>query len=155
MDSFIKVVEQKKEPIVTTIHTKQIELIRRYIREGKNVFICGGSGVGKSYVLKAVLGSLNHVELQAEHLKSKSPFLQFIRPSTKHVFIEDYDPVFKPIIERVSDGDRLSRGSLLVTTKNMCMYPNFETVFIPKHKPEVLMTLVEERGADVYAAAVR
>lgn len=155
MDSFIKVVEQKKEPVVTTIHTKQIELIRRYIREGRNVFICGGSGVGKSYVLKAVLEGLNHVELQSDHLKSKSPFLQFIRPSTKHVFIEDYDPMFKPIIERVSDGDRLSRGSLLVTTKNMCMYPNFETVFIPKHKPEVLMTLVEDGGNDVHTAALR
>ena len=155
MDSFIKVVEQKKEPVVTTIHTKQIELIRRYIRERKNVFICGGSGVGKTYVLQAALEGLNHVELQVEHLRSKSPFLPFIKPSTKHVFIEDYDPVFKPIIERVSDGDRLSRGVLLVTTTNMCMYPNFETVFIPRHKPEVLMSLTERVGTDVHDAAVR
>jgi hypothetical protein len=35
------------------------------------------------------------------------------------------------------------------------MFPNFETVFIPKHKPEVLMTLVEKDGNDVYDAAVR
>ena len=155
MDSFIKVVEQKKDPVVTTIHTKQIELIRRYIREGKNVFICGATGVGKSYVLQAALHGLNHVELQSEHLKSKSLFLPFIRPSTKHVFIEDYDPIFKPIIERVSDGDRVSRGSLLVTTTNMCMYPKFETVFISKHKPDVLMTLTDERGPRVESAAVR
>ncbi|MAT63612.1 MAG: hypothetical protein CL881_07410 [Dehalococcoidia bacterium] len=155
MDSFIKIVEQKKDPVVTTIHTKQIDLIRRYIRERKNVFICGPPGVGKSYILKAVLQGLNHVELQTEHLKSKSPFLQFIRPSTKHVFIEDYDPVFKPIIEKISDGDRISRGCLLVTTTNMCMYPNFETVFVPKHKPEVLMKLTDERGSKVEHAAVR
>jgi AAA+ ATPase superfamily predicted ATPase len=155
MDSFIKVVEQKKDPVLTTIHTKQIELVRKYIREGKNVFICGATGVGKTYVLRAVLEGLNHVELEAEHLRSKSLFLPFIKPSTKHVFIEDYDPVFKPIIECVSDGDRLSRGVLLVTTTNMCMYPNFETVFIPRHKPEVLMTLVEERGFRVQDAAVR
>ena len=155
MDSFIKIVEQKKDPVVTTIHTKQIDLIRMYIRERKNVFICGPPGVGKSYILKAVLQGLNHVELQTEHLKSKSPFLQFIRPSTKHVFIEDYDPVFKPIIDRVSDGDRVSRGSLLVTTTNMCMYPNFETVFVPKHKPEVLMSLTEETGPKVQDAAIR
>ena len=52
MDSFIKIVEQKKEVenSVETIHTKQIDLIRRYIRERKNVFICGASGVGKSYI---------------------------------------------------------------------------------------------------------
>tara|TARA_R100000908_G_scaffold65011_1_gene51210 strand:+ start:3883 stop:4968 length:1086 start_codon:yes stop_codon:yes gene_type:complete len=155
MDSFIKIVEQKKDLTVTTIHTKQIELIRRYIRERKNVFICGALGVGKTYILKAALEGLNHVELQAEHLKSKSPFLPFIRPSTKHVYIEDYDPVFKPIIEKVADGDRLSRGSLLVTTTSMCMYPNFETVFIPKHKPEVLKTLTDNVGPEVESAAIR
>ena len=155
MDSFITVTRQKKEPVLTTIHTKQIDLIRRYIREGKNVFICGGTGVGKSYILQRVLEGLNHVELEADHLRSKSLFLPFIRPSTKHVFIEDYDPIFKPIIERVSDGDRLSRGSLLVTTTNMCMYPNFETVIIPKHTPEVLLKLTEDRGSHIENAAVR
>ena len=155
MDSFIKIVEQKKDPIVTTIHTKQIELIRRYIRERKNVFICGALGVGKTYILKTVLEGLNHVELLPEHLKSKSLFLPFIKPSTKHVYIEDYDPVFKPIIESVADGDRLSRGSLLVTTTSMCMYPNFETVFIPKHKPEVLKTLTDKVGPEVESAAIR
>jgi energy-coupling factor transporter ATP-binding protein EcfA2 len=155
MDSFIKIVDQKKDPIVTTIHTKHIDLIRKYIHEGKNVFICGSSGVGKSYILKAVLHGLNHVELQPEHLKSKSLFLPFIRPSTKHVFIEDYDPIFKPIVEKVADGDRISRGCLLVTTTSMCMYPNFETVFIPKHKPEVLKTLTDKVGIDVDNAAIR
>lgn len=155
MDSFIKVIEQKKDPIVTTIHTKQIDLIRRYIREGKNVFICGGLGVGKTYILDAVLRNLNHVELLPEHMKSKSLFLPFIKPSTKHVFIENYDPVFKPIIEKVADGDRISRGSLLVTTTSMCMYPNFETIFIPKHKPEVLKTLTDKVGPEVDNAAIR
>ena len=119
MDSFIKVVEQKKERVVYTIHTKRIELIRRYIREGKNVFICGPPGVGKTYILKAVLEGYSHVELQSEHLKSKSLFLPFIKPSCKHVFIEDYDPVFKPIIERVSDGNRLTRGSFDVTCEEV------------------------------------
>jgi hypothetical protein len=88
-------------------------------------------------------------------MKSKSLFLPFIKPSTKHVFIEDYDPIFKPIIEQVSDGNKISRGSLLVTTINMCMYPNFETVFIPKHKPEVIMTLTDKNGPSVYEAAVK
>lgn len=155
MDSFIKVIEQKKDPAVTTIHTKQIDIIRKHIERGKNVFICGAPGVGKTYVLNAVLRGLSHVELLPEHLKSKCLFLPFIKPSCKHVFIEDYDPVFKPIIEQVSDGNRLSRGSLLVTTKTMCMYPNFETVFIPKHKPEVIMTLTDDRGANVESAAHR
>lgn len=155
MDSFIKIVTQKKQDeITTTIHAKQIELIRRFIREGKNVFICGSAGVGKTYVLETVLRDVNHVELLSDHLKSKSLFLPFIESSTKHVFIEDYEPVFKPIIEQVSDGNKISRGSLLVTTTNMCMYPNFETVFIQKHKPEVIMTLTDKSGQSVYDAAV-
>ena len=64
MDSFIKIVEQKKRPTVATIHTKQINLIRDYIQKRKNVFICGAPGVGKSYILKAVLEDTSHVELQ-------------------------------------------------------------------------------------------
>jgi hypothetical protein len=145
MDSFIKIIPQKNDPKISTIHTKQIDLISNYIRQGKNVFICGASGVGKSYVLNEVLKNTLHVELQTEHMKSKSYFLSFIKSSTKHVFIEDYDSIFKPIIEQVSDGIPITKGSLLVTTTNMCMYPNFETVFIPKHKPETLLRLVDEK----------
>jgi hypothetical protein len=154
MDSFIKVVPQKKLEKVHTIHSKKIELIRKYIEEGKNVFICGGIGVGKSFILKEALDGLNSVELLPEHMKAKCPFLPFIRPSTKHVYIDDYDPIFKPIIEKVSDGERISRGSLVITTTNMCMYPNFETVFISKHKPELLLTLVDKVTPQIEAAAV-
>jgi chromosomal replication initiation ATPase DnaA len=63
MDSFIKIVEQKKEPPVDTIHTKQIDLLKKYIRERKNVFVCGSSGVGKSYILQAVFNESNSVEI--------------------------------------------------------------------------------------------
>ena len=155
MDSFIKVIPQKKAEKVYTIHTKKIELIRKLIREGKNVFICGALGVGKSFILREVLEGFNSVELLSEHMKTKSLFLPFIRPSTKHVYIDDYDSTFKPIVEKVSDGDRISRGSLLITTTNMCMYPNFETVFIPKHKPEVLLTLVDEITPLIEASAAK
>ena len=155
MDSFIKIVEQKKSPVVATIHTKQIDLIRRYIREGKNVFICGPLGVGKTFILEKVLEGTNHIELLPHHLKRDSHFLPFIKPSTKHVFIDNYDSTFKSVIEQVSDGNNLTRGSLLVTTTTMCMYPNFETVMIPRHKPDVLLTLTENQGREAYEAAVR
>ena len=157
MDSFIKVIPQKKEceKTVTTIHTKQIDAVKRCIRENKNVFICGPIGTGKSYVLNEALKGVNCVELQSEHLKSKSLFLPFIKPSTKHVYIDDYDPIFKPIVEKVSDGDRLTRGCLVVTSTSMCMFPNFETVFIPRHKPEVLLSLTDKRGPEAMNAAMR
>src|SRR6056300_455451 len=107
MDSFIKIVEQKKEPPVDTIHTKQIDLLKKYIRERKNVFVCGSSGVGKSYILQAVFDESNSVEIQQEHLKSKSPFLAFIKGAAKHAFIEDYVPEFKSPVVCVSDTYRL------------------------------------------------
>jgi hypothetical protein len=155
MDSFIKIVEQKKEEPVTTIHAHQIELLKKYLRERKNVFICGASGVGKTYVLESVLNESNSIEIQKEHTKSKSPFLTFIKGAAKHTFIEDYDSDFKSLVERVSDGERLTRGSLIVTSINMCMFPNFETIFVPKHKPENLLKLVEDRSSKVENAAIK
>ena len=156
MDSFITVVkDEKKHEKVHTIHGNKIALIQGYLNKGKNVFICGSTGVGKSFVLREALRGLKCVELLSEHLKSKSLFLPFIKPSAQHVYIEDYDTIFKQIVESVSDGDRLSRGSLIITTTNMCMYPNFETVFIPKHKPDTLLQLVDKVTPDVESAARR
>ncbi len=154
MDSFITVVPQNKSP-VATLHEKQIKRIQGYLAERKNVFICGPCGVGKTYILKKVLEGMNHVELLGEHLRSQCLFLPFIKPSNKHVFIDEYEPLFKPIIEQVSDGNPISRGSLIVATANMAVYRNFETVFIPKHTPETLMTLVPNGTPNVYDAAVR
>jgi len=37
----------------------------------------------------------------------------------------------------------------------MCMYPNFETIFIPKHKPETLLRLTDSSDTKAYNAAVR
>ena len=155
MDSFIKIIEQKKEEPVATLHTKQIDLLKKYIKEKKNVFICGSSGVGKTYVLKSVLNEWNSVEIEKDHLKSKSHFLTFIKTAPKHTYIEDYDSEYKGLVEKVSDGERVSRGSLVVTSTNMCMFPNFETIFIPKHKPDKLLTLTDDRSSVAENAALR
>src|SRR6056300_560228 len=103
MDSFIKIVEQKNKTDELVIHTERIELIRRYMREGKNIFICGALGTGKTFILEKVLEGTNHVELLPEHMKSKSPFLSLVESTPKHIFIDGYDPVFKPVVDRVSD----------------------------------------------------
>ena len=155
MDSFIKIVEQKKEEPVATLHTKQIDLLNKYISQRKNVFICGSSGVGKTFVLKSVLNERNSVEIEKDHLKSKSHFLTFIKTAPKHAYIEDYDSDYTSLVEKVSDGDRASRGSLVVTSTNMCMFPNFETIFIARHKPEKLLTLTSDRSPLVENAAFR
>ena len=72
MDSFITVVkDEKKHEKVHTIHGNKIALIQGYLNKGKNVFICGSTGVGKSFVLREALRGLKCVELLGEHLKSK------------------------------------------------------------------------------------
>ena len=155
MDSFIKIIEQKKEEPVATLHTKQIELLKKYVQERKNVFICGASGVGKTYVLKSVLNDYNSVEVEKDHLKTKSPFLTFIKTSSKHTYIDDYDSDFKSLIEKVSDGDRISRGAFVVISNNMCMFPNFETIIIPKYKPDKLLLLIDDRSTLAENAAIK
>jgi hypothetical protein len=155
MDSFIKIIEQKKEEPVTTLHKKQIEKLNKFVQDRKNVFICGASGVGKTYVLESVLNRNNSLEILKEHTKSKSNVLEFIKDVPKHVFIEDYDSDFKSLIEKVSDGDRLTRGSLVVTSTNMCMFPNFETIFIPKHKPQEILKLTDDRSIKAENAAIK
>lgn len=155
MDSFIKIVEQKKEEPVATLHTKEIDLLKKYISQRKNVFICGSSGCGKTFVLKSVLNDGNSVEIEKDHLKTKSPFLAFIKTAPKHAYIEDYDSEYRSLVENVSDGDRVSRGSLVVTSTNMCMFPNFETIFIPRHNPEKLLTLTDDRSSLAESAAFR
>jgi hypothetical protein len=154
MDSFIKIIEQKKEESVDTIHAQQIETLKKYIRQGKNVFICGSIGVGKTYVLNSVLNDSNSVEIQKEHLSNKSHFLTFIKNAPRHAFIEDYDNDFKGLVERVSDGEKLTRGGLVITSVNMCMYPNFEIIFIPKHKPEKLLLLTDDNSEKAKHAAI-
>ena len=87
MESFITVKDEKKHEKVHTIHGNKIALIQGYLNKGKNVFICGSTGVGKSFVLREALRGLKCVELLGEHLKSKSLFLPFIKPSAQHVYI--------------------------------------------------------------------
>lgn len=153
MDAFIKIIEQKKVEIDDTLHKKEIELLKKYIHENKNVFLCGSSGTGKSYILKAALPQ-RAVEIEKEHLKSSSQFLSLIQNTNKIMYIDEYDSDFKKIIESVSDGTTLTNGSLIVVSRSMCMFPNFETIFVPKRSPEEIMKLAPPTVV-AQAAAVR
>ena len=90
----------------------------------------------------------NSIELNVDLLRSKSIFSELIKNSDKHLYIEDYEPdslVLKSAIERVSDGERLTCGSLVVVSTHMCMYPNFEFISVPRHEPEQLRALDPEK----------
>lgn len=155
MDSFIKIREQKKIEPKYTLHGKQINLLKKYISESKNVFICGAVGSGKSFILNNVLNDFNSIEIQKEHMSKSSPFLSFIKTSRKHLYIEDLTNEFKPLINRVSDGDNLSKGSLVVTSSKFCMYPNFETIIIPRYKPDDILRLCDDQSIEAVNASIR
>jgi hypothetical protein len=155
MDSFIKIIEHKKFEPKYTLHTKQIDLLKKYVSESKNVFLCGAVGSGKTFILNSVLNEINSIELQKEHMSNSSPFLCFIKTSRKHLYIEDMNNELKPLINKVSDGEYLSKGSLVVTSTKMCMYTNFETIIIPKYKPSEILSLVDKPSVESENASIR
>jgi hypothetical protein len=143
MDKFIKITLQKKKPPpdATNIHGERIEYIRQCLEANTNVFIYGACGSGKTYIREHVLDETNSVELTPDLLRAKSLFSKLIEGSTKHLFIEDYEPdnlSFKGVVEKVSDGHRLTNGSLVVLSTHLCLYPGFTLVEIPRHGPEEL-----------------
>jgi hypothetical protein len=157
MDKFIKITAQKKKPPdATNIHGERIEKLRECLAENKNVFIYGACGTGKTYIRTCVLDESNGIELTTDLLRAKSLFSSLIQGSTKHLFIEDYEPdnlILKATVERVSEGDRLTDGSLVVLSTHYCLYTGFTMIEIPRHDPETLRRVCLDKYDQ--AAAVR
>ena len=157
MDSFITIISQKNNANKSTIHTRQLKELERYLAAGKNVFVCGASGVGKSHLVQMLLDESNSIEFTHELASTKSAFLGRVKDSTKHILIEDYDSSYYPyktVIEDACEKRNPSRGSLIVTTTGMCLgYPNFEVIFLPAPKYEQLIEI--RNGPDSADAARR
>ena len=151
MDRYIKITPQKKKPpddAATNLHIERIARLRRCLDENKNVFIYGACGTGKTFIREWCMDEGNSVELGVDLLRSKSVFSELIKNSDKHLYIEDYEPdslILKGTIERVSDGQRLTNGSLVVVSTHMCMYPNFVLISVPSHAPETMAQLDPKR----------
>jgi hypothetical protein len=157
MDKFIKITPQKKKPPDNTnIQRERIETLQRCLAENKNVFIYGACGTGKTYIREYCMDESNSVEVDTDLMRAKSLFSELIKGAKKHVFIEDYEPdnlILKATIEKVSEGERLTDGSLVVVSTHFCLYPGFEIISVPRHTPEVLRLLCPEKYDE--GAAVR
>ena len=70
MDSFVIIKPQKKSQKIS-LHDNETNLLKKYINEGKNVFLCGSSGFGKTFILKQVLDESNSIEIWDEPLRKK------------------------------------------------------------------------------------
>jgi len=149
MDKFIKITRQKKKPPDdTNIHIARIEKFKQCLAENKNVFIYGACGTGKTFVREYALDESNSIELSTDLLRAKSLFSELISGSDKHLYIEDYEPdnlILKSVIERTSEGTKLSNGSMVVLSTHFCLYPNFEMIEIPRHDPDTLRVVSPKR----------
>jgi energy-coupling factor transporter ATP-binding protein EcfA2 len=159
MDFFIKITNQKKIDQKTTIHTKQLKALETCLRDGTNVFVCGPTGVGKTHLVSMLVNEQNSIELALEDVSSKSVFLDVIRGTSKHILIENYESSqygFKSLIDRVSDGKDVTKGSLVVVTNDVCLgYPNFETIILPPPTIDQLVSIKSTPGAEAAANASR
>ena len=144
MDSFIKIIPQKKiRP--QTLHTPEITLLEKYISEGHNVFICGPIGCGKSFIVDYVLDHSNTIELQSELFQKKSNFMHLVGNTTSHIFIDGYDASVhghKQVIDRISDNkEKLTKGSVVVTSTSIHLLPNFKLIIVPRKTPDAIFSL--------------
>ena len=114
MESFISFVDEKKldtktKEVGRTLHDDTLERLREHVRKGTNVFVCGASGVGKTFMVQRALCDREWIELSPEHCRSKSNFLFFVKNTTKILLIDEFDSdaTFKALIDRVSSGEPL------------------------------------------------
>ena len=143
MDSFVIIKPQKKSQKIS-LHDNEINLLKKYINEGKNVFLCGSSGFGKTFILKQVLDELNSIEIWDEPLRKKDIFMSTIKKANMHAYIEDYESdihAYKCIVEQVSEGIKITNKQLIVTSKSVYFMDNFVTIIIQKRQPSDIIKL--------------
>ena len=138
MDAFVTVTLQKKERL-PTLHEKEIEKLRQFVEQGKNVFVCGATGTGKTFVVDSVLNVSNCLEIQPDNVPKK------LGGNTRtYTLIDGYDSSVKHLV------DERSRR-LVVTATEVHLLPNFELIVMPRRPPDVIATL----APDSLRAAVR
>jgi shikimate kinase len=147
MDSFIKIIPQKKSR-PQTLHQNEISLLEKYIEEGHNVFLCGQIGCGKTFIAETVLNPCNTIELHSELFQKRSSFMDLIGNTSANIFIDGYDASIhghKQVVDRVSENkNRVTNGSVVVTSTSIHMVPNFKLILVPRRTPDAICSLACE-----------
>ncbi len=141
MDAFVKINTQKKIK-KNTIHANEISLLQTYLDSGENVFICGMSGIGKTFILEHVVDESESIyvntNMKFNDLKS------YFKNSSQHLIIDGYknDMInLKQVIDYVSDGNKITKKSLIVCSSQIHIIDNFKTIIVSKKIPEIIMLL--------------
>ena len=139
MDAFVTFGPQKKDP-GPTLHDEEIERLRRYVAEGRSVFVCGPTGSGKTFVVERVLDPSNSVELTVD--KKATDF----EGTRAHVFIDGYDtsvPQHRHLVDR--------GRAIVATSKDVHLLPHTKLIVMPRRSPEQIARLAP-LGTDPAAA---
>lgn len=143
MDAFVTITPQKKER-GPTLHGMEIEKLKRYVSEGKNVFVCGATGYGKTFVVDSVLDASNSVELYSDRIfKNKS--------THTYTVIDGYDSSHFAFNQYIQDNPH----KLVVTSTDVHIIPGFELIVMPRREPEHMAAVLAPDNPDALQAAVR
>ena len=116
MNAFVTIHKQKKVSCIS-LHDREVKEITSLLENGKNVFLCGAAGVGKTFVINRILDETNSIEIYDEVLRKKDIFLSTIKHSDMYVYIDDYesDTAYKSIVETVCEGGKIAKKPLLLS----------------------------------------
>ena len=145
MDCFIKITNEKKVENRNTIHINELKTLKEYVTNNENIFICGAAGTGKTHLLNVLCADINYIHIESFDIKNG--ILDFVQNTKKHIIIEDYtndNSVLKKFIESVSDGYKPTEGSVIITTDQHSIYPNFKNVYMEPKSPEILLSIVDQ-----------
>jgi len=155
MDAFVKILPQKKDP-TPTLHTKELQRLEECVKKGLNVFLCGSSGVGKTFILEKVLNNSNSIEIHSELFQRKSTFLDLIGETSFHIFIDGYDVnVYghRQLMERItSKREPLTTGSVVFVSNSVHIIPGFELIIVPKRTADEIASLEPDNPRARFAA---
>lgn len=138
MDAFVTCIAQKKV-MPHTLHEEEIRKLSNFVSEGRNVFVCGGTGTGKTFVVESVLDSSNCIEIQPDNIPRN-----LYTNSKTYTLIDGYDSSTKHLVDEKAN-------RLVVTSNEVHIIPNFELIVMPRRSPELIATL----APDSYQAAIR
>jgi hypothetical protein len=155
MDAFVKILPQKKER-PQTLHQKEIDTLERCIKDGENVFVCGSSGSGKTFIVNQVLDKTNSLELHSDFFQKKHSYIDFLGDTSISIVIDGYDQNtygHKHLIDKIStENFRITKGSVVVISNSIHIIPNFKLLIVPRRSADEISSL-ESNNERAYVAA--
>ena len=147
MERFIKIHAEKKST-ESHLHPRARERLAEYISQGKNVFLSGPPGCGKTTLVNNVIQDTKCLELDIHTIK----YYTLFNDGYSHIFIDDFEDenVFRKIVDEVSEGHKKTSGSFIVACSKFYIFPNFENITVEKPTVDEMLSLIDEDDRDKF-----